>query len=58
MNQSQYNLLFSFIWNIATDVLVHAQHVQLCGIQLLCHYIPLYETLSAAKICNSFDSSK
>ena len=24
MNQSQHNLLFSFIWNIATDVLVHA----------------------------------
>ena len=24
MNQSQYNLLFSFIWNIATDVLVYA----------------------------------
>lgn len=24
MNQSQYNQLFSFIWNIANDVLVHA----------------------------------
>ena len=24
MNQSQYNQLFSFIWNIATDVLVYA----------------------------------
>lgn len=24
MNQAQYNQLFSFIWNIATDVLVHA----------------------------------
>lgn len=24
MNQSQYNKLFSFLWNIANDVLVHA----------------------------------
>ena len=24
MNQQQYNQLFSFIWNIATDVLVYA----------------------------------
>ena len=24
MNQAQYNQLFSFIWNIATDVLVYA----------------------------------
>lgn len=24
MNTSQYNRLFSFIWNIANDVLVHA----------------------------------